>query len=139
MKKAEWTSEDGRFHIVFKVYATKRGVNAEYNRLHPEKAGVDTCGFGSVFHRVDFTDGNEVDKATCFISIWQKFCTPGIVAHEAEHVSQALSDLFPVEGIDRWELACQYLDTIVDLFWPWLEKYGLLVKRSNNWHQGLMW
>jgi len=140
MRKAKWTSEDGRFQITLAVYDKRGSFLAASRRIHPDGPRDSVRGQAITWRILDYKLSKSTKKRVeVHILMSGGWCTPGIFAHECAHVAHHLTTFFSKRILDAEETRCCYLDTIVDLFDPWLRKHKLYDKRSNNWHQGLMW
>lgn len=140
MRKCSWTSEDGHFQITLAVYDKRGSFLSASRRIHPEGQRDSVRGQAITWRIFDYLPGGRGKKRVeVHILMSAGWCTPGIFAHECAHVAHHLTNFFPRRILNAEETRCCYLDTLVDLFDPWLRKNKLYDRRKDNWHKGLMW
>lgn len=140
MRKCRWAGDDKEIRVTLAVYDKKSSFLAACKRLSHSATYPDTQGMAVVRQRCDYKQETPMEYVEVFILLRSGWCTPGVFAHECTHAAQRLTEILPKRRIvDTEETQCCYVDTLVDLFDPWLRKNKLYRKRKNNWHKGLMW
>lgn len=139
--KAEWVNPEGTFDISVRIYAKRSSFLAAWRKIAKEgEYSTQTRGVAHTDFYLRVLPGKEDVRAVKSIILMDAdWCTPGIFAHEANHVAHHWALWMKKRGISQEELRCQYLDTIIDLFDPLLRKRRKYVSRTGNWHPRLMW
>lgn len=126
---------DGRSH-------PRSGPRVHAPRLVPACAALPrpenyrVRGTAITYHCIDYSKSKRgVKKARCFVFLMQDWATPGILAHEFNHIAHHLARYFERSRIKNFEeTVCCYLDELMDIYDPWMRKNRLYRSRKDKFH-----
>lgn len=142
MKVAALRSDNGCIEVEVRVY-TRRDSFLRAIRAHGYKPSKTTRGMAVTYEAIDYrTSKRGVKRTRSHVFLMHDWCTPGVLAHEFNHVAHDLAHIYPRKRMSGAggrrgnfeETVCCYLDELMDIFDPWMKKNKLYRSRKNKFH-----
>lgn len=135
MKVGAWSSVDGRIRVQVRVY-TRRDSFLRALRSHGQTQNNRVRGTAITYNCINYSKSKQgVKNARCFVFLMHDWVTPGVLAHEFNHIAHHLARYFRRTRIKTFEeTVCCYLDELMDIYDPWMHKNRLYRSRKNKFH-----